>query len=1048
MLVQAFSIYTVQSSIEKSRLGAWNALSALLLSLAIFAEDITLWFADAYPAPRKFHVVSSIVQFVLGISLVFTSLSIPRRPEIFSNEKVVDREHTVSLLSRFTFSWPAPVLDYAKKNRNLTTDKLPVVAAAARARNLQKGFDAVRGSDKLWKQVFWSHSNAFFVQWTLQVVTAITNFLPQITLYVVLRLLEARDAGQGNQLQLWLVAVGMGLAVALGAWLESMLFYVCFLKLGIPIYEQLSAVIFGKALRKKDVKSAAKVDQDAELKGEFDKKPENKENEEDAENDDEEITKSKQSTINLIGVDSKRISDFATFNYLLLGSVIKLIVAINFLIKLLGWKATLCGFAAPLLVGPANWILSKKYGEAQDDLMKYRDQKMAVVTEALQGIRQIKFSALEQDWYERILKTRRKELNMQWRAFYLDTGLISIWIFGPVCMSALSLAAYAFITGGIQASVAFTAFSVFEAIEMSMSILPEMVTDLMDAITSERRLQQYLSSAERNPEMVTEGDALTFAGATIAWPSDDIESDNRLFTLEDLNIKFAMGELNVISGRTGSGKSLLLSAIIGEADVLEGKVIVPRPPPLEQRFDHKANKTNWIIQNSIAYVSQIPWIENATFRDNILFGLPFDEDRYKKVLAASALEKDLEILQDGDMTDIGANGINLSGGQKWRASFARALYSRAGILVLDDIFSAVDAHVGRQLYENALTGELCNGRTRVLVTHHVALCLPKTSYIVMLENGRATNSGPVDELKANGSLNSILSHDAGRQQREEQAVEEEETVTVDDGGHNLARVGTNQSRQSRRFSTQSQDPIARDGLTRQASRLSTHIEDHTPSKQKSQPKKFTEEEGRETGSINFNIYKTYIKACRGYMYWAFLGFVFVVWIAVFLGRSYWVSHWTRQYSSEENEHATRLGIQSPSWSHNIRQRFHTVKASDGAHDTMYYISIYLAISLCAWIVGTTRYFLVYLASIRGSRVMFEKLANAVLRAPLRFLDTTPVGRLSNRFTSDFNMIDSRMANDLGFMLHCGLSIVTIIIAGVFVSPFMLLFAVILLLTAS
>ena len=887
IFVESMTIYVTTSSLEKCKLGAWSALSSLFVALAIASEDILLYFDGIFPEPTNVHTAFSATQFTLAVILTFASVSIPRRPELYRDGKVVDREYTVSLASRFTFSWASPVLAWAVKNRNMTHDDLPVVNTSMRAHTLKAQFDQVGKRDKLWKQIIWAHKQAFAAQWVLQIVTAITNFLPQIVLYTILRLLEARDAGASNQFQLWLVALGMGLAVAFGAWLESLLFYVCFLKLGIPVYEQLSTVIFGKAIRKKDVKSAAKVDQEVELQGEATVPKDSAlgndqtavSTSEPQENDDEEIVKSKQSTINLIGVDSKRVSDFCTYNYLFIGSLVKMVMAVIFLVQLIGWIPMLCGLAGPVLIGPLNWYLSKKYSNAQDELMKYRDQKMAVVTEALQGIRQIKFSALETDWYERILKTRRKELREQWRAFCFDTGLISIWIFGPVCMSAISLASYAWLHGSLSASVAFTTLSIFEAIEMTLAIVPEMVTEMIDAIVSSRRIQNYLDSAERH-QMITNGDAISFKEATVSWPSDDQSPEDRTFSLEGLNIDFRMGELNVIAGRTGAGKSLLLSAIIGEADLLEGKLTVPLPLPETERFDHKANKSNWIVAESIAFVSQIPWIENATLRDNILFGLPYDKERYDKVLFASALEKDLEMLQDGDQTDIGANGINLSGGQKWRTSFARALYSRAGILVLDDIFSAVDAHVGRQLFENALTGDLCKGRTRILVTHHVALCLPRTKYIVLVENGRARYADLVDNLRAQGTLSDILAYDA-----EEQKKEEDNALIVDDGGHDLARVGTNQSRQSRRISSHGQADSA--PLLRQKSKAVSIPENGEAVPPKEKPRKFTEEENRETGAISFTVYKTYMKACRGYLYWICLMSVFLVGIAFYLGRSYW-----------------------------------------------------------------------------------------------------------------------------------------------------------------
>lgn len=621
------------------------------------------------------------------------------------------------------------------------------------------------------------------------------------------------------------------------------------------------------------------------------------------------------------------------------------------------------------------------------------------------------------------MKTRRKELTEQWRVFRLDTLLISCWIFCPAIMSATCLATYALSNGGLSASVAFTTLAVFEAIEMSLSVLPEVVTEAIDAVISARRIQVYLDSAELTSD-ITPGDHISFTNATISWPSDTVEDSQevRTFTLQNLDLNFKNEELNVIAGKTGSGKSLLLSSIIGEADIISGTVTVPRTVAENERFDIQANKSNWIIPQAIAYVSQVPYVENATLRDNILFGLPFDQERYQKVLDASALTKDLEVLPDGEMTEIGAQGVNLSGGQKWRTCFARALYSRAGILVLDDIFSAVDAHVGRQLYENALTGSICQGRTRLLVTHHVSLCLPKTSYVVYLQDGQAV-SGTVPEMRKRGHLQDILALE------EEENTEDIETV-IDDGGH-LTKVATNQSHKSRRASSQGQ--IARADLLRQQSRVSVKkAKDDTSDKT---TKKFVEDEARAVGQVTFATYTGYLKACRGYLYWVCLAVIFVLWIAVYLARNYFLTYWTRQPKTASHKIMT-VQQSKPShvlynWSKNDQNQTHQ-------NDTIFYIAIYLAISIVAWLVATTRYFGVYVASIKGSHVLFEQLLHNILRAPLRFLDTTPLGRILNRFTADFNMVDSRMANDLGYMLHCMLTTVSVIIVGMFVSPLMLL----------
>ncbi|KIW37082.1 uncharacterized protein PV06_10710 [Exophiala oligosperma] len=1039
---QAIVIFVTPSSIHRYNLGIWSGLSSVFVAIAVAVENISLWKSRAHPLPKNAHLVLSIVQFVAGLCLVVASLSIPRRPDVYHNGQYVDRQNTVSVLEKFTFSWPSPLLAFAAKNKGLDYDDLAEIDHDLRSRELRRRFDAIGYKDKLWKSVFWSHKRAFIQQWCLQAVCSITEFLPQIALYFILRTLEARDQGVDVGLTAWLLVIGLGAAVTFSSWLEAWMFFIVFMRLGVPIYEQLSAVVFGKAIRRKDVKGAGKKSEELEAdteesnEGPVINKGAGQKGEDRASEDDqdEDFKKSRQSTINLVGVDSKRIADFATFNYIFLGSAIKLIFAFTFLYNLIGPIPLLAGLVAPAIIMPINIIAARRYSNAQDDLMKHRDQKMAVVTEALQGIRQIKFSALERNWYEKILETRRKELKTQWQVFIYDTTLISIWIFGPVMLAAISLATYALIHKELTASIAFTTISVFEAIEMTLAVIPEMVTDLLDALVSAARVQEYLDAPDR-VEYSKPGDRVSFNAATIAWPSDHPEEEDQQFTLSNLNIEFPKKELSVVSGRTGSGKSLLLASIIGEAEVLSGTVTVPKPPSAEQRHDESANKANWIMDSSIAFVAQIPWIENATIRDNILFGLPFDNHRYQKVLSACALTKDLEMLQDGELTDIGANGINLSGGQKWRVSFARALYSRAGILVLDDIFSAVDAHVGRHLFEQALAGELGQGRTRILVTHHVALCLPKTNYSVLLSNGTVEQAGRTEDLRRSGKLKSILAEDIEEQEKDEDDFDREQALTIDDGG-GLQKMFSNRSRRKSALSDANLDS---EDLSRRRS--------HAIAEGAKTPKKFTEDEKRATGAIKYQIYAAYVRACGGFGYWFFILVVFTLWVAVYLARSYWISVWTRAYRSEAvtSFHAFHQD------SHFMQQPINAFRyiSSELSTTTMdpnltYYLGVYLAISLVAWLEGTVRYFFVFVASIRASHTMFENLAFAVLRAPLRWLDTVPLGRILNRFTSDFNMLDSRISMDLAFMLHNMMHVLSVVIAGLFVSPLMIIFALALL----
>lgn len=247
-------------------------------------------------------------------------------------------------------------------------------------------------------------------------------------------------------------------------------------------------------------------------------------------------------------------------------------------------------------------------------------------------------------------------------------------------MTAVALATYAILNKELIPSIAFTALGVFSELEGTLSMIPELATDLLDAYVSVNRIEEFLKAPEKLDDL-GQGESVVFKNASIAWPSDEDEESDR-YILRNVNLEFPGTKLSVISGKTGSGKSLLLASILGEVDLLSGTIHVPESPSICDRCDSEAAPDNWIIQSSIAFVAQVPWIENTTIKDNILFGLPFNPARYQKVINACALQHDLRMLVDGELTEIGANGINLSGGQRWRVSFARALYSRAGILVL------------------------------------------------------------------------------------------------------------------------------------------------------------------------------------------------------------------------------------------------------------------------------------------------------------------------------------------------------------------------------
>ncbi|KAL3451475.1 P-loop containing nucleoside triphosphate hydrolase protein [Aspergillus insuetus] len=980
VLLQGTILVTRKRSEDRYRLGcysAWSSLSlgayiALPYALALY-NDGSLAFIQEDALP--------IIELVAATTLFLTNLSLPYGPTLYRNNHPIDAEGSVSILTRYTFAWAFKTLTLATKNNRLDISDLPLIPTPLRAKTLCETFYARDPTSVAWRKWFRLYWRPFTTQLVIQLFANAVHFLPNLLLLTILRLFEERDAGGHVQLKLWLTAAALGGAMMAVSWLTSLRDFVADLLISIPVNEQLFAVISRKALSLKDIVVPAKS------AGKDDNESDGGDSDSDSDNVDEESTeapRTKHSILNLLGVDAMRISDFDGYSHLLLDCVLEFIVTIAFLLYLMGWKPTLGGCVIPLLLTPLYYTITKKYSAKEQALMSNRDEKSASLTEMVRGMRQVKFSALESEWAGKILKLRNKELKAQAEVFRLNIYLTAIWTLGPICMSFLAIASYIYFNGSISASTAFTALSLFENLQSSLSLLPEVITDLLDTFVSLGRISRFLGLEEHVDGRVS-GDQVVLRDAAITWPSSpadeekvDNENDNdndtetetgTRFQLRELNLDIPLQELTVISGRSGSGKSLLLQALIGEADIISGTVTVPRADSIPTSVP---TDDDWLIAGTIAYVSQDPWIENASIRDAILFGLPLNHARYDEVIHACALTQDLKNFPDGDKTDIGANGINLSGGQKWRLALARALYSRASILVLDDIFSAVDVHVGRHLYENALTGKLSEGRTRILATHHVKLCLDSVAYHIELENGCV--------LRA----------------RRPTGVSSEEASQADNG----SEASTESSNQE----VQVKPVKRRDSI---------------------KPSKFYEEEKRETGVVKAAVYKAYIHASGGNLHWVLIALFFVADLILSLSAPYWVSVWTRSY---EQVTIDSLLVQDAD---RLLQVAHSPRIDKRL---VYYGSIYLAISLSSWIMIVIRMKVVLSGSIRASKVMFEQFTDAILRSPLRFLDTTPVGQILNRFTSDFGVLDSDLSLTMAFAIYDLVAICGVVIAAILSSP--------------
>ena len=241
-----------------------------------------------------------------------------------------------------------------------------------------------------------------------------------------------------------------------------------------------------------------------------------------------------------------------------------------------------------------------------------------------------------------------------------------------------------------------------------------------------KRINDYLNCEEMDLSSITynrdPGNAIKIKNGTFSWTKS--ESD---ISLKDINLSVKERKLIAVVGVVGSGKSSLLSCLLGDMTKMSGSVN---------------------ISGTLAYVPQQAWIQNVTLKQNILFTSKYEESRYNRIIEASALTSDIKILAGGDETEIGEKGINLSGGQKQRVSLARAIYADSDIYLLDDPLSAVDSHVGKHIFDEVIgPNGLLKHKTRVLVTHKISL-LPQVDMIVVMQDGRISELGTYHELLA------------------------------------------------------------------------------------------------------------------------------------------------------------------------------------------------------------------------------------------------------------------------------------------------------------
>lgn len=700
--------------------------------------------------------------------------------------------------------------------------------------------------------------------------------------------------------------------------------------------------------------------------------------------------------INHAGTDTARIDFAAAFVHILWTAPIQFLVIAIILLVQIGYSA-LPGIGFLIVTMPGQAYLMKFLFAVRKKTMVWTDKRAKLLQEILGGIRIVKFMSWESPFLQRLGAIRTMELTYMRKLLIVRSGMMAFAMSLPVLATILAFVTYVSTSHGLEPATIFTVVSLFQLMRMPLMMWPMTLSATADALNALGRLQAVFDAEVTTEERVIDPnlpEGVRIDHASFTWdaaPPAETEvaaleaklaaaqrkangedkgaktpskaaaksrvptpeahenqgnSQENIFQIQDINLSIPRGSLTAIVGAIGSGKSSLLQGLMGEMRRTSGKVT---------------------FSGTTALCAQTPWIQNATVRENILFGHPWNEDKYWAAVRDACLEPDLELLEDGDGTEIGEKGITLSGGQKQRVNIARALYYDADIIALDDPLSALDAGVGKSIFYNAIIGALA-GKTRILVTHALHF-LPNVDHIIVLEDGHVSETGSYNELlAANGAFSRLIAEFGSEQQEEKEAGDEESAIDSDNDGK--------------------QSPPDRSKMV-----------------SKGLGNSLMQQEERNSGSLKGGTWAEFFKASRGVVMVPLILIAVVISQGFTIITQYWMIWWqAMQWGLSNNEF---MGI---------------------------YAALGIGQAASLFLLGAAQAFLNYFASVRLHADSIQR----VMYAPQSFFDTTPLGRIMNRFSKDIDTIDNQLADAMRMSVSTVSNIVGAIILLAIISPWFLI----------
>ncbi|KAG0214051.1 Multidrug resistance-associated protein 1 [Mortierella sp. GBA30] len=707
---------------------------------------------------------------------------------------------------------------------------------------------------------------------------------------------------------------------------------------------------------------------------------------------------------NHMSVDSERWSEALPMLPLWFSIPLEICIALWLLYRQLGWSA-LAGLAAIIAVSPLQAWIGAFFSRAKDEKLEAMDNRIRLMSEVLSGIKIVKLYGWESSFRNKVTVYRNRELAIL-RKIGIAFSFMTIMFSSMTLLMALaSFSVYAAIGGQIDSQSIFVSITLFGLLNRPIGMLSHITTETVGLVVATRRVQRYLLAEElaedlierfNEPPQDSSQPVIEIRDGIFAWdkegPESETEKQMKTRKKKEAKEKKRQAKEALATGlpapvKAGFSdrnydatlKNINLSIQDGHLTAVVGRVGQGKSSLFNAIIGDMYKRQGSVrIYGQIAYAPQQAWIINATLRDNITFGSEFDQEKYDKIVFAAGLEPDLEMLSAGDQTEIGERGINLSGGQKQRVSLARAAYSDADIYLLDDPLSAVDAHVDRHLWTHLIgPSGLLKDKTRLLVTHGIHH-LSEVDQIVVIKDGEISETGHYQELlDAKNAFYQLI---------------EDHSINGDrKGSETLAEVDASKEGS---FGEKSLPVLDH---AKQGEVLDEKEDDNAD---------LIEEEAMKVGSIHWNIYKIYAKAAS-YRNVVQILCLFLIIHACHIGTNIWLQDWVKV-------------------------------AENAPHGIGYYMGIYaVLVILYMMLIVWTSYTTMVTVGVKASKKLHNSLLNNVLRLPMSFFDTTPVGRLLNRFSSDFFSVDEMIPWAFHDMFFCGFAVLGSIIVIAMTTPIFL-----------